>query len=305
MNEASSGSLSFYVSSGRAPARGIALGVLAGLAGGTLLAWAYSYLLVYLPIAGYVTFLIAAGFGGLVGALTGFVLRFGRVRNAAIGALVGLVVALMVEYVAWAVWVHATLARADVESSTLGFLVSPPLLWNVVHEINRVGAWSLRGATPTGTVLWVLWSIELLLITGAATAVAGGLLTDPFCERCEAWATSSRGLLTTADSSIDEVRRHLEQHSLAELGSLGPATADAPRYLRYDVHSCASCDTLHALDVVQVARKVENGKVEESEETPLRGVLVTSTDVAALRALASRVEQGAALEPEPRSTEGA
>ncbi len=214
------------------------------------------------------------------------------------GAAIGLVVSLVVQYVAWAVWVHATLARADVPSDTLALLLSPSLFWNLVSEINRVGAWSIRGATPTGTVLWVLWSIELLLITGAATAISAAILVDPYCERCGAWTQASKGLVSTADAPIDEVRRRIERHALAELADLGAATADAPSFLRFDVHSCASCNELHVLGVVQVDRKVEKDKVDESEKTLLANVLVGSRDVEDLRSVARRLVGGVTADAE-------
>ena len=73
-----------YRHSGRFPLPGVALSLVAGTAAGVILAFVYAYLVLYIPLAGYLTFILTAGFGGLAGGATGVLLHWQKVRNNAV-----------------------------------------------------------------------------------------------------------------------------------------------------------------------------------------------------------------------------
>src|SRR5688572_3905604 len=172
----------YYRHSGRFSPPGALIGLAGGLLAGVALAFAYAYSLAYIPIVGIVTFILSAGFGALVGFVTGRLLRVGHVRNNAVTTIVTLTVALVAFYMSWVAWIHAIAGRADADIPLAEIASQPALVWELVQEINKVGAWSLKGFTPTGTFLWILWAIEACLIVVPVFLVTSAMLGGrPYC----------------------------------------------------------------------------------------------------------------------------
>ncbi|MGA9523942.1 MAG: hypothetical protein WBV82_20945, partial [Myxococcaceae bacterium] len=194
----------------------------------------------------------------------------------------GLVVALASYYLSWAVWMFAFLHRQDVDANLLEIVTQPGALWELIGKVNEVGAWSIKGATPTGVALWVLWALEAVLVIGAAVLLAHVSLDTPYCETCRLWATEAERVSETASVDTAEVKRRLGLGDLAVLEGAGPRAPDAQMWLRLDVHSCARCNQLHTLSVIQL-KLDKDGKSQNS--TVVDKLWVTSADVERIRRL--------------------
>src|SRR5829696_629955 len=99
----------YYRHSGRFSLPRLAIALPIALVAAAVLALAYGYLFAYLPIVGYVSFIIAAGFG---------------------------------LYVSWVVWVHAIAGRADVDIPMMELATSPVALVDLIVQINKHGVLS-------------------------------------------------------------------------------------------------------------------------------------------------------------------
>jgi hypothetical protein len=258
----------YYRHSGQFSPVGVFVALLGGLAGGAVLAFVYAYALAYIPIVGYITFILSAGFGALVGLVTGKLLQRGHVRSSGVSTLVALVVALGAFYVSWAAWISAMAGRADAAIPIGDLLTRPDLTWELIQAINAVGAWTMKGWTPTGGVLWGLWGLEAALILVPAMlvgiAIVGG---HPYCESCRAWCTDQEGVLNVAYSDPAEVRRRLEGGDLAYLESLGRSESGAHTWVRIDLHRCptASCGRTNTLSA-HIVQVTVNNKGESSQK---------------------------------------
>lgn len=272
----------YYRPSGRAPMVGIGFGALGGSLGGIALAVAYAYLILYLPIAGYITFLIALAFGALTGLATGYSLRHGSVRSPMVGFGVGAGVAIVAFYASWVVWIYGLLHRADIDASFTTLLLHPGTLWNSIVAVNGVGAWTIKGATPTGIVLWILWGCEAVLILGPAVFLAAFPLSDPFCERCERWCEEEKGVRRTALAAKEDFVTRLEARDWAWVAAL--ASGEEGAHLSFDLHVCPTCEEMHALTVQQVTTAMESGKPVKSTTALLEHLLLNRQEAAALRA---------------------
>ncbi len=274
-----------YKHSGRAPIAGVLAGLAAGLSAGVVLAYVYAYALAYIPVVGYVTFILSAAYGGAAGAIPAFVMRRTNVRNTALTVAIGTIVTLASFYVSWAAWVSAVLARANIETSSIDLVTSPSALWEVIGRINEVGAWTLRGATPTGTILWVFWSLELLLIVGvgviAAAAVVG---REPFCESCGTWARAFDRVHSLPDVDKNELRTRVEGRDWGWLLAGAAAPRSGNVWHEVGLHVCEKCGTTNTVSVEQVVRSVNaKGQASDSRTFVVDHLMIDAEEVNMLR----------------------
>jgi hypothetical protein len=284
----------YYRHSGRFSVPGAVLGLAGGAATGAILALVYAYALAYIPIVGYVTFILSLGFGGIVGFVTGRLLRSAHVRNTAVTLTISAVVALVAFYVSWVSWIAAVAGRADADLPIAEILFRPDLVWELVKGINEVGAWSLKSWTPTGTVLWVLWTLEAGLIVVpifVMTSVLVGSL--PYCESCGKWCEESEGVLHVAYAEPAELRQRLETGDVGYLAALGRAEPGARTWIRIDLHRCptASCARTNTL-TAQVVSVTVNDKGEQSMKANavVDKMLVERPTVEQIQEIAQRVQ---------------
>lgn len=287
-----------YKHSGRAPVGGISLGAIMGLTAGAILAVVYAYSIAYIPIVGYFTFILSIGFGGLLALFTAGGLRLGKVRNGPISTAVGITVGLIAFYISWAVWVYATLGRADVELSLVALIMQPKVVWELVGTINELGAWSIKSFTPTGAVLWALWGVEALLIIGPSLLIAI-INSDPFCERCNTWCSKEQRLKERTLGDVDPglLKDPKSWRGLRMLDRLSPRAPDDTDWLRLDLHVCdPECRKTQALDVVRVStRQDSDGQMKEDVESIVQGLLLSNADVDRLRTVSTNA--AAPIEP--------
>ena len=267
---------SLYRASGESSIRVFPWFFVVGMPLAAVAAILYAYLIVYIPIAGYITFLLSAGFGFLLGLAAYFVLRGGKVRSALKAGIYGGLLAVFGFYVHWAVWCAAVLARGDVEVSALALVFNPAALMEVITGINGVGAWSMHGLTPSGALLWVLWVIEAGLIFVPALIMAVSVPSQPFCERCDVWCQDQGNLAQLDAQDPARARALAEAKDFTQLAALGAAASSAQEHLRVDLTICPQCTNMTTLSIHTITRKVDDKGKESEEKTALLEHLLLS-----------------------------
>lgn len=266
------------------------LATVAAAAGGSVLAAAYAAVILYIPFAGVITFVLSIGFGILLGITTSVGLRWAKVRHEGIAFLSSAIAALSAFYVSWVTWTWLVLRESEVAGEVAALLPEPRLVWGLVGEINAVGAWSLGGLTPTGPVLWVLWGAEALLILVPAVLLPLGVLSVPFCERCDVWCDATEDVVRFADCDAGELKRRVETKEpgfLEWLERLGAPGSRDDAWIRADLHDCPSCGNLHTLSLKAVSVSAgDDGERRESELEVVNQLLLTTEEVHRLRASA-------------------
>ena len=255
----------YYRHSGRFSAARLAVAVPIGIVAASALAFAYAYLFAYLPIVGYVSFLIAAGFGLLLGLGCGLLLQAAHVRNMAVAVVVTFLVTVAGYYTSWIVWVHAIAGRADVDLPIAELAKSPRALWAVIVAINENGVMTIKGWTPNGMILWIFWLIEIVLIFGPALYVGySSVHGATYCESCNKWC-KELAPLDLGEADLDELAPRVEAGDLNALKSLPARTPDAHVWTRVELKRC-ECHKTSTLSLSKVWLKA-NDKGETSEET--------------------------------------
>jgi hypothetical protein len=169
-----------------------------------LLACIYAYISVYNPIGGYITFLIILGYALACGIGIGLLLKFSKCRNTAFCWITGVIGGLLSVYFAWSFFLFVLLNR--LESDAPGFLdvtLSPLIAWNLIIEINQTGWFSIKGSTPSGIFLWILWGIEAGTIFFVTLFPASQAIeNEMFCEKCNIWCNVTQTKYLTIPTEI-------------------------------------------------------------------------------------------------------
>lgn len=285
----------YYQSSGRSPVVGVLLSMGLSAIAAIVLAFAYAYLINYIPIAGYITFLFSIGFGIGMGFIAAFTLRLGKVRGKGASWLVFLVTALIGFVVSWVVWTYVTLNRAEIDVGLMDLFKNLGGTWAVIKGFNEAGAWSLRGWTPTGGILWVLWFVEAALIFGATLVMGLGHIGDEaaFCERCNVWCKSIEGAavvghdnnLPAGAEPAETLKQRAEQSDWAYFSGLPQPDINGLFY-RIDLHVCEQCKQTNTLTVQEVSVSVDKeGDRSENATAVVDKLLITPQDVEKLSQL--------------------
>jgi hypothetical protein len=254
---------------------------------------AYAYAILYLPLVGYFTFILTAGFGFLVGLGVRGGVRLGKARNPALATLLGLAPGCVALYLSWAVWIFALARRGGADLPLVGLALQPAAVWELVRSVNAEGAWSIQGWTPTGGALWFFWAVEALVVVGIPTLVAWSAAGEPYCEQCGSWCRETRGVFVGKDTPHPEIIRRLQNQDLAFVAQVGPAEPGAAARIRYDLHACG-CGSTVTLGATLLTKTVEKGKEKEESKELLDKVLLRRDAVATLRALGGRPAAGPA-----------
>ena len=262
----------YYRHSGRTPVVRLLAALAAVLPAAVIMAVIYGAAAVYLPKVGYVKLvlilagLLVFGFGFGVGGLTGFMLKWARVRSIVAVACVSLLAAVLAYYVSWVTWETLILRREDVEVLPLRLLVRPDGVWFLANMINQTGT-IVFGSTETpirGPVLWLLWAVEAAIVVGIASQVPVRMLRHlAYCEPCERWCDRHQGVLSFRYGDEAALRSRLERKDLAVLQELGQADMDAAQRFRVDLDNCPQCQHTHLLSVFRVDVTYQKGNRQE------------------------------------------
>lgn len=286
----------YYRHSGKFSLPGTAVSLVVSAVAGALLAFVYSYVILYIPLVGYVTFLLSGGFGALVGIVTARALKWGKVRNTWVALAVTAATALLAWDISWAVWIYAAFRQAEVDVSLVEIFLQPGVLWEVIQEVNKEGAWTIgSGFSPTGLALWIFWGIEALLILGAAFYFAWDRSRDEvFCEGCNSWC-EVKALVRVGEGDGGELKKRIEAKDLGFLEKRGAIQPGASAWFQLDLRSCPACGLTNTLTVNSVILKVEEEKeTPEIVEAVLDKLLLTSVEAETICRLGERLVKSAA-----------
>ncbi|MGI4884569.1 MAG: hypothetical protein ACRYFR_06380 [Janthinobacterium lividum] len=298
----------YYQPSNKMPLGGAVLFLLGGAAAAAVLALVYVYAIWYIPFI-YVNFVLCLGFGLLLGAGLAGLARAGKLRSprgvGGLAAAVGLV-AVYLEWGAYLTLFFGTEAPAPGAPSTAAHLFStsglhvastsfspglfatilshPAGMWNAMRQINETGTWSLRGATPSGLLLWAIWLVEALVIVGGAYLLAATQAHEPFSEATNAWAAEE-----TLAHPVGYIQHAADARQALETGQfhvLTPhvAASELDQFARVKLHCAPNDDACHFLTLENITKERDNkGKVTQKTATVVQRLAISSAAYQALK----------------------
>jgi hypothetical protein len=258
-----------YRHSGKFEPRGPVLAVVAALAIGFPLGFAYAYVMKWLPSVLLRIFGTAA-YGLVFGFLITVLMKRGKVRNTPVAGLCGAVAGLLALFLAWNGHVHAVFKGAPIFSSLGDVLTGMSYLYG--H-----GSWGLRGTgNVTGVVLAIVWVVEALIIVGLSALLPfSNILDTPFCEKNQCWLNEEKKI-DTLDAFNDP-----EQQAAFKRGDLGPLVQARPRnpnsavFARLTLKHSPRCDVFCTVRIENVTlKKDKDGNTGESKTELTRNLVL-------------------------------
>ena len=95
----------------------------------------YGYVDVYIPIGGYITFIITIVAGIAAGLVNVALLKKLKVRNRPLWWGTGIISGLLLLYFSWVAFGYALLRRGDAEIEFVTFLLRPDVVWGFAGAI--------------------------------------------------------------------------------------------------------------------------------------------------------------------------
>lgn len=192
----------YYQPSGRFSALAIVYFVLLSLLIFPLLGLVYSYSIWYIGII-YIRVLFSVGFAlSIVYILEKIVIDKGKVRSPKLVTYIGFLGALIAYYFSWVVWVDLVLqagetinkgvyARFTISNinigETLALAINPTALFDLIQKINEFGTWGFKNSPINGGFLYLIWTIEFVIVVGLTTIKISGKVNTPFDEMENNW----------------------------------------------------------------------------------------------------------------------
>jgi hypothetical protein len=216
----------YYKPSGKTNSISFLYLLLAILIAAPILALAYTYAILYIPII-YLNILCVIGIAFGLGFVANFVVGLGKVRNKWIAILFGLMVGIAGLYFSWVIWIYDHInASAFVDVSHLELMQSPEALWDVIWKINDQGTWGIgrsASASISGKMLTTVWVIEAIVFIGTPIFFAFSKTSEPYLEEDDDWADTTK--IGPFEFIIDKetLKKQLETKNYEPLLAMGPA----------------------------------------------------------------------------------
>lgn len=278
----------YYEPSKKMPLGGIGLLLVGGVIAAAALALVYIYAVWYIPFV-YVNFILCIGFGVLLGAALAQLVRLGKLRNPGAVGLLALGLGLVAVYLEWAVYLTLLLnsettgtgSNADTTTSfsfstLVGLLLSPGLMLDAMKELNATGSWSLKGATPSGIFLALIWLMEAAVIVGGAYLLAHSQATEPFSEVSQEWADEETlahpvGYAHDPNTTRSALETGQFQHLAPYAGQEGE-----DKFARVQLHCAPNDPACHYLTLQNVSRTLDKkGKPTEATTTVVKHLAIS------------------------------
>lgn len=286
----------YYQPSNKMPLGGVLLFLLGGVLAAAVLAFVYIYAIWYIPFV-YINFFLCLGFGLVLGAVLMLLARAGKLRSPTGVGLLALLVGLAAVYLQWSVYLTllfnsettGTGRSADTSTSFnaalfADVLTHPGAMWEAIGKINETGTWSLKGATPSGVFLAIIWIIELLIILGGAYLLARSQATEPFSEAANEWADEE-----TLPHPIGYAQDAAQVRTALETGqyqTLTPhmAQSEVDPFARLKLHRAPNDSNCQYLTLENVTTKVDDkGKATQSTATVVEHLAISPAAYEELR----------------------
>lgn len=277
----------YYKPSGKIPVKGIFTSLITAFVITVILSIIYIALQWFIPFI-YLNFFIAAGLGFGVGGGVFIAIGSGKIRNTKYECVLAVLCGLLAWYSQWALFV-SLMSEAQgsmgggmwVRSSfnLTGFwyiFTHPEILFQAMLRLNDAGTFTLKHNTVSGTLLWVVWIIEALIIIGAPILFSlSGRSTTPFSEQNDQWMEERdvEGKLKTVTDQMIEV---LNTGNLKSLKDFLPADDLSNDYATFRIYESPG-DPVSYISLINISHKADKkGELKKETKTVIEYFRITA-----------------------------
>jgi len=282
----------YYKPSGKIPVKGIFISLITAIVITVILSIVYIALQWFIPFI-YLNLFIAAGLGFGVGGGVFIAIGAGKIRNTTYEFVLAVLCGLLAWYCQWALFV-SLLSEAEgsmaggmwVRSSfdLTGFwfvLTHPELLFQAMLSLNESGTFTLKHSTVSGTLLWVVWVIEALIIIGAPILFSlSGRSTTPFSEHNDQWMDDREvaGKLKTV-TDPNQLINELSTGNLTSLKEFLPADDVSDDYATLKVYESPG-DPVSYISLTNISHTADKkGELKKETKTVIEYFRVAGSTI--------------------------
>jgi hypothetical protein len=260
--------LPVYRHSGKFGIHGPLAAIVAAVAIGFPLGFVYAYGMKWIPFV-YVNFLLTAGYGFAFGSITGFLMKWAKVRNTPVALLSGLIAGLLALFFNWNAHIHALFDGAPALNSGKGILAGMQVLY-------EQGSWGLsHSGSVTGVPLAIVWVIEALAIIGLTTFISMAMVFDtPFCEKTQCWLDQEKKISTLQSFTDPEHLAALKAGDLGPLAKAKPKESGAMAFARLTLKHSPRTQEFCTVRVENVTIETKKGETNERTQELTRDIMV-------------------------------
>jgi hypothetical protein len=271
----------YYKPSGKIPIKGIFISLIITCVITVVLSIIYIALQWFIPFI-YLNFFIAAGLGFGVGAGVFIAIGLGKIRNTKYECILAVLCGLLAWYSQWALFVSLMSAaegsmgggmwiRSSFNLSGFWYVLThPEMLFQAMLSLNDAGTFTLKHNTVSGTLLWVVWVFEALIIVGAPVLFSlSGRSTTPFSEQNDQWMEErdvQEKLKTVNDP--DQMIEDLSSSNLKSLKDFLPADDLSNDYATLRIYESPG-DPVSYISVTNISHKADKKGELKKETTPV------------------------------------
>ena len=235
-----------------------------------IMAAVYSYLVIYVPLIGYVNILFLGGYVFATGYALARLVKFYKCRNQAVAFLLGCIIGTIGLYAAW-VFAFKAMYGDEIDLAKLAFM--PGFVWDAAVEQNKIGWWQ---GGPTGVFQWIICAIEATaIVLGCGIAALLGIDREVFCESCFKWCEtgSLKKLKVTEEFSERFGSDDAQEWPHLEILQLPDADENEYPHFLGEVMDCPDCTQFSAIRLKLVSlEQGDEGPKENSTDIP--GILL-------------------------------
>jgi hypothetical protein len=270
----------YYKPSGKIPVKGIFISLITTFLITGILSIIYIALQWFIPFI-YLNFFIAAGLGFGLGGGVFIAIGAGKIRNTKYEFVLAVLCGILAWYCQWSLFVSL---MSESESSMGGgmwvrssfnltgfwsIFSHPQILLRSMLLLNEAGTFSLKHNIISGTLLWVVWVIEFLMITGLPILFAlSGRATTPFSEQNDEWM-EERDIEGKLQTVIDpeQIIRDLNTGNLISFKNLPPADDLSDEYSSLRIYESPG-DQVSYISVINISHTPDKkGELKKKAET--------------------------------------
>ncbi|RZM24745.1 MAG: hypothetical protein EOO88_21780 [Pedobacter sp.] len=280
----------YYKPSGKIPVKGVFISLITSFVITIILSIIYIVLQWFIPFV-YFNFFIAAGLGFGVGGGVFIAIGAGKIRNTKFEFTLAVLCGLLAWYCQWALFVSLMSEAGGsmgvgmwIRSSfnLKGFwyiLTHPDILFQAMLSLNDAGTFTLKHNTVSGTLLWVVWVIEALIIIGGPILFSlSGRSTSPFSEQNDQWMEERdvEGKLKTV-TDPDQLTQEFIAGNLKFLKDFLPADDLSKDYATLRVYESPG-DPVSYISVTNISHRPDKkGELKKETKTVIEYFRTTPT----------------------------
>ncbi len=271
-----------YRHSGAITSHGVLMVAAAGFATAVAAAFAYTFGIAYIPFI-YINALLTIGFGALIGAIVGLTCKYGKVRNDLLITALAVKFAVVGVYCAWGV---VPLSIVGLEAGISGF--SPQVMVEWITFLYENGSWGMDdNSTVHGLPLAGIWLLETAMIIGFSVLAARSMVShQPFCEDCDRWTATEKGVQLLAAHGEEPVWEIVKAGDLEAMNQLTLADNETNPVVRLNLSTCPTCSHSNFLTIERVEYSVDQyNNVKEDTKPIVRNLIIEQNQIELVRNL--------------------